>query len=161
MPTNRKRRSPQRRSTSLTYEQLIEITSGHRFFENDPQWEGFDPLVAWRQYRAVLFPIWVKHHPGRRPWAWWKTEATKPRRQVADGPESLPDKGTCYGKPGGHLGIPPEGMYESEAAYLSRLRLLVDGEAERIDYENLRYEGYTTEAFDAEAVAACRQVRFN
>lgn len=161
MPTNRRRRTRQRRSTSLTHSQLIELTCGHRFPMSADDEDGFEPLETWRQYRDVLLPIWVKHHPGRRPWAWWETEATKPRRQVAAGPEPLPELGTSYGKPCAFLGIPPAGMFESEAAYLSRLRLLVDGEAERIDHEHQGREGDSSEAFDVEAEQVCRQVRFN
>jgi hypothetical protein len=59
--------------------------------------------------------------PGTRPWGWWEFEAPEPRRQIADGPEPVEGAPLWFGVPQFYRGIPPEGMYETQADYLARL----------------------------------------
>ena len=104
----------------------------------------------WSAMGADIVAEWVQDAPGTRPSCWWRC-ASEPRRRLDDGPgkPGWPDR-LRYGKPTGWVwpqvwpagativGGPPEcdpadpPVYESQAAYLRRLGLLMDDEAERL-----------------------------
>jgi hypothetical protein len=35
---------------------------------------------AWREFRGPILAAWAAARPGSRPWAWWRWDATEPRR---------------------------------------------------------------------------------
>jgi hypothetical protein len=87
--------------------------------------EGDDPTL-------YLSNDFLRKHPGSRPWAWWKYDASEPRRQIGDGPEAIgpPD---WFGLPRGYRGFHNPKAFETEADYLERLDLFLPGEAELLD----------------------------
>jgi hypothetical protein len=137
----------------LTTEVLEQILTGHVFFA-DPL-DDADLKRIYKKNRKYimsliganvkeLWPdIWCRGIPvpyGSRPAAWWAFESPEPRKLI-EGDQSaiLPGKG--------HLGIPRfrttlEAYYsmkfESQFAYLKRLGLLREGEAEKYDPDLLR-----------------------
>ena len=44
---------------------------------------------AWISTKESELPRFIADHPGRRPWAWWKHDATKPRRNGESDQEYL------------------------------------------------------------------------
>jgi hypothetical protein len=123
------------------------------------------PEQFWRQNERAVIEHFAVRSPGRRPWAWWKFSAPEPRRRLGGRGTPLCEF-TAYA-PELHFGIPafwrrandfcdllklderrwpaidPDDppIYESEATYLKRLRLLLPGEARR-----LRRADYAPEA---------------
>jgi hypothetical protein len=162
MTAERPKRRPVTAQVQFTEHHLYQLLHGNDFFdqaygrdvENDPErlaWMRDD----WESRRDELLRAWIIQHPGQRPWAWWLFDAND-RRETADGtvhpfdrPERRelaerwhakhPDQSHLvkmfqlyYGCPALIVG---EGLvrYETEAAYLARLGLLLPGEAELID----------------------------
>jgi hypothetical protein len=82
---------------------------------------------AWLELRDELMAEHIAQDPCSRPWAWWAFESNEPRRRVGPGPEPASEE-LYFGIPRLHMGWPPDGMYETEAAYLERLGLLTPGE---------------------------------
>jgi hypothetical protein len=41
-----------------------------------------DARQIWRAARAEILVDWIAEHPGTRPWAWWRFDATEPRRRL-------------------------------------------------------------------------------
>lgn len=78
--------------------------------------------ALWREFGPVVLPLWVRRHPGTRPAAWWRVEASEPRRRLDGRPARWR----------GPRGTHGAGEYESEATHLRRLGLLLKGEAARI-----------------------------
>ncbi len=123
-----------------------------RYFDTD-EWQG-----QWVKHRDTVLREWVRLHPGSRPSTWWAVDAPEPRRRLAGiGTPSherlahaehyvlgVPDQWitqdqVCIYREhmDTELGIPaldPENppVYESEAAYLARLGLLLPGERKRL-----------------------------
>jgi hypothetical protein len=98
---------------------------------------------AWESLRDDLLPAYIADHPGQRPWAWWAFDATEPRRCVS-GPglraatdETLPARvrRLSFGRPCCYFAADMEGeqsVYETQAAYLARMRLLSAAERKAI-----------------------------
>lgn len=78
--------------------------------------------ALWREYGAVVLPLWVRRYPGTRPAAFWRVEAPEPRRRLDGRPARWR----------GPRGTHGAGEYEGQAAYLDRLGLLLKGERARI-----------------------------
>jgi len=107
---------------------------------------------AWRELRDELYPRWIQHYPGTRPYAWWCFEATQPRRRL-DGCEPHETAlGTIFDEAGQvsdrlawfdgfQWGIPTENHdsanYETKLEYLTRLNLLEPDEAITSELETL------------------------
>lgn len=86
-----------------------------------------------------LLAAWVRGHPGTRPPVWWATSAPEARRQLGG-------RGTLLTQKIRNLRVPLDRgvptyfavaavdppVFESEASYLARLGLLLDGERERL-----------------------------
>lgn len=97
------------------------------------------PREAWAQWREQAVAEHVAHHPGCRPALWWRHEAPELRRQVG----GRPNRPGVLRLPYGLLApYPPDPSdpprFESQAAYLRRIGLLLPGEARRLkpaDYE--------------------------
>jgi hypothetical protein len=112
-------------------------------------WEEFGPsIVAW----------WVEENPGTRPKCWWKFTAPQPRRRLGGTGATKRDAVECepfiddYGLPPadgwllagdlrwlpykecGHPAVDPRDppTFESQAAYLTRLKLFEPGEENRL-----------------------------
>ena len=109
--------------------------------ENFNKWEVFSGVAAlWPQFRDDVLANWVSTRPGTRPSHWWAYDATEPRQRL--GGVGTPDFEALAYAPSYKLGI-PEGygddfdasdppQFESEAAYLRRLKLFAPGEQKRL-----------------------------
>jgi hypothetical protein len=74
--------------------------------------------TAWRAHVDEIVATWAAEHPGSRPSCWWRWDAPEPRKIVA-WPETAPDADAEL----------VTMFIESEAAFLERHGLLLDGEA--------------------------------
>lgn len=144
MPTLRRRRVDRREAlTAEALEWLKGIDEDFYFFELPARQEA-----VWQAHKEWVVAEHVKASPGTRPRRWWQREAPEPRRRVGG-------KGTLTSDviavlPTWHLGIPscwhdldPDDppLFESEAAYLDRLGLMLPGEKGRLtgrDFEPVR-----------------------
>lgn len=109
--------------------------------ENFNRWEVFSGVAAlWPQFRDDVLANWVSTRPGTRPSHWWAYDATEPRQRL--GGVGTPVFEALAYAPSYKLGI-PEGygddfdasdppQFESEAAYLRRLKLFAPGEQKRL-----------------------------
>lgn len=146
----RKRRIPKPRRTTLTPAWRVYFMTGQDYGEH-PEHRGIDLwqvclgvlpaklITMWRAYGAEIVADWILEHPGSRPWAWWRWDATEPRRVVRGAELLLKTEPPCewhwrenFGalkfvesRPPGFLGLPE---LEGEGAYLRRLGLLRAGE---------------------------------
>ncbi len=83
-----------------------------------------DTRDAWTLVRDAMTREHARRRPGTRPWAWWTFDAPEPRRLIDGTPDRVsPAAVTWLGMPSAHACT-----YESEAAYLRRLGLLLPGE---------------------------------
>jgi hypothetical protein len=95
---------------------------------------GPDFEAEWQSARDELMAVWLKEHPGTRPWAWWAFDCTTgPRLRM--GGTGRREKQTIM-----DCGIPCKNtwwrdvdparppLYESQAAYLQRHDLLAPAE---------------------------------
>jgi hypothetical protein len=103
--------------------------------------------VVWATYRELVLDHYIKRHPGSRPWAWWRFSAPEPRQRLGgtgdplDACTNLREQPYCWGVPwhwrqeGDHFkrGVPLSAadppLFESEASYLRRLKLLLPGDS--------------------------------
>lgn len=109
--------------------------------------------ALWREHSAEIVAEYAAEHPGRRPGRWWEFDAPEPRQRVG-GVGTPAHERLAYvprfrhgvptrwltdedaktfgplGKPAVDCDNPPR--FESEAAYLNRLKLLLPGERKRI-----------------------------
>lgn len=145
MPTNRRYKSRRRKPYTFSQERIGQMIHGHVFFFT-PEEEQADPREVWAELRDIMLPIWVRHHPGRRPWAWWEYDAPELRKRIiAEGPQPVtltgnhfrtgqPRRENAFGRPtaydGWFAGL--DLLYESTPDYLERLGLMLPGEAEAI-----------------------------
>ncbi|HKB34818.1 MAG TPA: hypothetical protein VKD72_00080 [Gemmataceae bacterium] len=128
MPTKRTRRSHEHRPTLDTPRTRERLLTGHDWSFREGQFLDDDAVAdAWELLREPLLAEHIAAHPGSRPWGWWRFDAVEARRQLLPGPESVGAE-QWFGKPRCYKGIPPDGMFESERAYLTRLDLLSDAE---------------------------------
>jgi hypothetical protein len=94
------------------------------------------PADLWREHEAEVVAEWAAEHPGTRPPLWWRTSAPEGRRQLSGAPI---ERGALHAQVDG-AGLPlaldyfahGRVTFESEAAFLKRHRLFLDGEAERV-----------------------------
>ena len=85
----------------------------------------------WEQQREQLLANWIRHSPGCRPWPWWAFDAPELRRQT--GGEGGPDWAVENKVAAVAWGIPVrwqggEPIFETQAAFIERHHLLLDGE---------------------------------
>lgn len=103
-------------------------------------WQYFEDLAAvWREHAGRILAEHVKEAPGTRPARWWTYDAPEPRKRLGGIGTMLSE---CTAQlPVLEFGIElywrdvdpndPPG-FESEAAYLARLGLLLPGERDRL-----------------------------
>jgi hypothetical protein len=84
-----------------------------------------DLRAVWSVVGEPLLARWAAEHPGTRPWAWWAWDAPELRGE-RDGWIAWSDG--AEGDPGLPDGLDPR-RAETTAEYLSRLDLLLPGEA--------------------------------
>jgi hypothetical protein len=92
----------------------------------------------WAEFGGDVVAWWIKDRPGTRPWCWWKYSAPEPRKRVGgvgtvDGnPEYLPD--FRLPRADAFVAVDPSDppSFESQAAYLKRLKVLLPGEEKRL-----------------------------
>jgi len=138
MPTNRTKRKPRRRADIMPPQVRLYLLHGvvegvNPFIVNRRKCPGMDGSTfeqAFRHHEEMLIREYVKDFPGRRPWSWWRWTAKEPRKILAGTGKPELTAITYQGFP---LAIhevqeedPP--MFESQAAYLHRLRLLSEEE---------------------------------
>lgn len=116
-----------------------------------------DLVAAWRSCREAVIAEHVANAPGTRPRGWWCIEANEPRQRLGGIGDAEPPERQHYalGLPiyfarpeWPEEGTPPDSafppLFESEAGYLRRLRLLLPGEARRLgvkDYRPVAWSG--------------------
>lgn len=113
---------------------------------------------AWREYGESIVRDWAAEHPGTRPEFWWQAEAPQPLRRRLGGIGTPAHERLAHGL-AAYCGVPrlwitPNDLrvyeslrtpldvpaidpddpptYESQAAYLDRLGLLLPGERRRL-----------------------------
>ncbi len=108
----------------------------------------------WDTHKKKVLDDWIKRKPGSRPWAWWQFDS--PVRPVnfvplnLDQVEMIERHYICWGvthRPGLETFPEPPYLFESEASYLKRKKLLIKGELKRIspaDFEPKEFYPYFT-----------------
>jgi len=119
-----------------------------------------EKLDLWREFEDEVVAEHVSEWPGTRPERWWQFSAPEPRHRVGGvGTPSherlafvlhlylgVPESWiTCDALESYRLGVPAldptnPPMFESEAAYLARLDLLLPGERSRINEKDFAAE---------------------
>ena len=119
-----------------------------------------DPVGDWDRHRDVVLVAWIRKHPGTRPQAWWEFDAPEPRRRL--GGKGTPCHGVLAHAARYASGIPEDWIadfwivdqgvkaerfdaddapvFESQAAYLRRLRLLHEREGTRLSLKDYQAE---------------------
>lgn len=142
----RKRKSS-RRKAAFDEERAIDVLLGYFI---TPKFKDVGERRAfWKQNKDFLidktFTVGgiVTRAPGTRPLPWWQFDAPEHRRIVKgaeywiiDDRDAWRNSKGCFARtrprPGWKAAGMPPLVYETEAAYLKRLNLLLPGEAERI-----------------------------
>lgn len=108
----------------------------------------FDLAGFWRELEREIVAEHAAEHPGIRPAMWWRSSAPEPRRQLGGRGELRADdcrmqlgipESHCWRRPDRSeydLRVQRQAVdplepprFESQAAYLKRLKLLLPGEA--------------------------------
>jgi hypothetical protein len=136
---------------------LIDLEFNDMQFSEPPEKSTSD---LWSEFGDDVLAWWIKDRPGTRPWCWWKLSAPEPRLRVGgvgvtkfswneDYEQYLPDfklpRPSCFltldekryhpfaDNP---LAVPVDPndlpQFESQAAYLRRLKLFLAGEEKRL-----------------------------
>ena len=155
----RKRRTPKTRRAEVTPAVLALLSDGEgnhpvRFFITD-----IELRAAWDEVKDQILEENARDYPGTRPLHWWRFNAPEARRRL--GGTGKPDHGGDLKR-----GLPwfwtpdPQGVpidpsdppaFESEAAYLQRLDLLLPGEFDRLIAADFEPETIGAEAESDEA----------
>lgn len=149
-----KKRAPIRKDP---YRRISEAAIAYLLYGTEPgpgmpgSWEvyslKFDDLnekgilhQMWRQHGAKLLESFVCSNPGKRPLAWWRLQSAGPRLKVCGTGKTMADEYPAW-VPHYTFGIPDSWheideenppYFESEAAYLKRLKLLPSAEAKKL-----------------------------
>lgn len=107
----------------------------------------------WIEHRETVLDIWIADNPGTRPLYWWKYEAPEARRKQLKGTEKIVchasdhDSNYRYNKGiselwwyGDNLPENKIPVFESQAAYLKRHKLFMDGEEGLLTDDNYHPE---------------------
>jgi hypothetical protein len=119
----------------LDVHHLCQLCLGHVFFRDTGFHDEVDMLAGWQQVGASLLAWHVEECPGSRPWAWWRFEAPEPRRLYTGKGHVCPVR-QRHGAHADYFGAPHVygctecfiKRYESQAAYLRRMKLLLPQE---------------------------------
>ena len=109
----------------------------------DDGWPGVDPSPTgktakqlWAKYGQEIVKWWAGERPGTRPWCWWKYEAPEPRKRLGGVGTARSDYLPDFKLPptDAFVAVDPDDppSFESQAAYLKRLGLLLPGEEKRL-----------------------------
>ena len=82
--------------------------------------------TTWDQHKALLLPMWIKEHPGTRPWSWWRHDnpILEPRKRLDGAADEYPgiiedwDKGVPKYWDEDSINVDDPPAFESEASYL-------------------------------------------
>lgn len=132
-----------RSRTEYTFWHAYQLCSGHDFFHRAWGRSPHQELIGegWEAMGEELLALHTVTYPGTRPWGWWVCEAVERRRRIDgrlhpfdDG--SMPEKFRTlwYGRP--HMFQSADhfaAVYETQEAYLARLRLLSVDECRALD----------------------------
>jgi hypothetical protein len=140
-----KKQTARRRRETYSEGHVFQLKFGHAFeFLGDTFGEGaeFDEeaaRAAWQLLRLPLLRDYAAEHPCRRPAAWWWFDAPELRRRLDGGKHPCEDPsrevGIYRGKPQRYATEDDfRAVYESEPAYLSRLKLLTSGEKAYLEH---------------------------
>jgi hypothetical protein len=104
------------------------------YLQDAPDYEA-----EWQAARDELMAVWLKESPATRPWGWWEFDCTTgPRRRLGGRGRrekqailscGIPEPTTWWR--GVNPAKPP--LYESQAAYLQRHKLLAPAEKEWLE----------------------------
>jgi hypothetical protein len=126
----------------------------------------------WSHFRDRVIAEWVADKPGTRPWAFWEYDSPRhPTKFIPinlDEVEMVERNYIRFGithRPGPALFPEPPFLFESEAAYLKRRKLLLKGEIRRIKPEDFKSKetypyfkpdrfGQYSRVYDYEAIKA-------
>jgi hypothetical protein len=119
------------------------LLTGHDYFHQGSDWCE----DAWAEMGNHLLAEYIAIYPGYRPHAWWKYSDPEPRQQLSGPPlvwpEHIDQHEYFFGVPACHPPLAwsePFQEFESTAAYLSRLGLLLDCEQKvELDYQPVFY----------------------
>jgi len=156
MPRKKQFRSRLQDPSKFTDAHREQLIRGHDFF-GDAFGDEIEAMrAAWKEHRAEILAEYVSANPGRRPWAFWQFDAPEPRRQVGgptecSGCHMVDDGAFFFGLPQHWTGpadfpaflaplMPDKDvpLYESQAAYLKRHKLLSDAESEELNHGAFR-----------------------
>lgn len=131
MPTNRRRRRIERRSSpeSLETGTLLELLTGRGLLERYPSAEAL--AAGWEAHRPWLLSLWIEHLPCSRPFAWWLTEAVPKwgERWLVDPDQPPPEYRDNWRD---HGILHTEAWQEPELSYLERNGLLTAAERQLV-----------------------------
>ena len=145
------RKDKRKTGTIMPVHILEKLMTGHVFFADEPSeaeladaWDENKSYIMdcigqpMRDIEPDFFNVGATGVPipwGCRPFGWWRYESVEPRRLLSGDPALAdPSKGLWFGTPNHYVSAEAHRsmVYESQAAYLQRLGLLLPGEAERI-----------------------------
>ena len=123
------------------------VTEANRWAVHFHQFDDDARKVFWHQHKAGILKSWISEKPGTRPFDWWVFDAPGFRLKLSDAGPSNEHLAEIGG--GSDFGVPDHyyddfeimqdsPIFESEAAFLLRHKLMTQGEQKRLknaDYE--------------------------
>ena len=107
----------------------------------------------WDEHKETVLEEWISEYPGTRPKTWWQYEAPQAKRNKLKGSGKLYpgfDNESNYRNKKGipepywyqtiDINSPP--VFESQAAYLKRHKLFMDGEEGRLNKNHYKAESF-------------------
>ena len=107
----------------------------------------------WLEHRETVLELWIADNPGTRPSYWWQYEAPEAKRKQLSGTRKIVthaldhENNYRYNKGTSELwwyadDLPESKtpVFESQAAYLKRHKLFMDGESERLTEDDFKAE---------------------
>lgn len=103
--------------------------------------ESFDADLpaAWREHSPELLAVWIRAHPGTRPWAWWRFAAPEPRQRL--GGVGTPAAEVLAYAPEFHVGIPADWVESWMVAYYTGRARDVHGRPIGQEFQGRPFEG--------------------
>ena len=119
MPSNRRRRTRQRREVPDRIRKYFREEIDHTFF-----YDNAEIAAAWDQIDQETVEDWILTRPGTRPMIWWRLSAPEPGR--------ITDAGGSPGRVPQNLDIPVAAPTPAQqAAFLRQHGLFLPGEEKR------------------------------
>lgn len=168
-----RRRQPLGRKHNMTETEWSLLTDQPIPEGTEAAWEAFSlghgwglsnpdsPIFqVWSEAKTAALDWYIARFPGQRPRVWWTADAPEPRRCLT--PNLPPFRGRwpndfAYGLPTPlFLRNARPVLFESEAAYLRRLGLLAEGEAQKLTEADFEPEIVDLDLGDVALVPAGR-----